>query len=494
MFQLKQILHPLFIATVLLCSCSQTEDVTVDENKVKTPDDSKVVLRLQSNSSTATRSTEDSYVHVQGTADEYKVNSARVYFFDNMTKLLAKSVQLSGITFFGTDGSGNIIYETEPISISHGTYDIFVTANTSRQIKKEKEDQFLADIDSITYTQALIEDISGGIVMTNRAFDNIATDITKSNDNDVNVVNISLERVLARLDIAKASETFEVTDNNGTKYASVTLDGYNIVNLAKYYYSYRHTAVLTSMNEPEWDLKSHFGNVADVNGYVIDPYFFKKTIDATIFTNADKYYEKFAADYSDPNQVRWTSFNAVSATPDYKTAYCLENCSLLPAQKNGYSTGVIFRAVMEPNNNVYHLNSSGVMELVTDKTRYPEVLYFFQQKFYDSAEALAAAVSATGSPSNTYQARKFEKTDDGYRCYYKYWIRHLDNLNNTEMGVMEFAVVRNNLYRMLITGVSDLGDGTPEIVPDTPDEGETYLKVILNVKPWIVRDLTNIVL
>ena len=149
---------------------------------------------------------------------------------------------------------------------------------------------------------------------------------------------------------------------------------------------------------------------------------------------------------------------------------------------------------MEPYNNVYHLNSSGVMELVTDKTRYPEVLYYFQQKFYDSAEALAAAVSATGSPSNTYQARKFEKTDDGYRCYYKYWIRHLDNLNNTEMGVMEFAVVRNNLYRMLITGVSDLGDGTPEIVPDTPDEGETYLKVILNVKPWIVRDLTNIVL
>ena len=122
------------------------------------------------------------------------------------------------------------------------------------------------------------------------------------------------------------------------------------------------------------------------------------------------------------------------------------------------------------------------------------MLYYFQQKFYDSAEALAAAVSATGSPSNTYQARKFEKTDDGYRCYYKYWIRHLDNNKPTEMGVMEFAVVRNNLYRMLITGVSDLGDEGPEIIPDTPDEGETYLKVVLNVKPWIVRDLTDIVL
>jgi hypothetical protein len=49
---------------------------------------------------------------------------------------------------------------------------------------------------------------------------------------------------------------------------------------------------------------------------------------------------------------------------------------------------------------------------------------------------------------------------------------------------------------MVITKVSGLGD--PEIPtkpdPDKPDEGETYLKVILNVKPWIVRDLTDIVL
>jgi hypothetical protein len=495
MFQLKKFLHPLFVATVLLCSCGQTEEVTVDDSKKGyTPEDSKVVFRLQSNSSTATRSAEDSYNHVQGTADEYKVNSARVYFFDNMTKLLAKSVQLSGITFFGTDGSGNIIYETEPISIPHGTYDIFVTANTNRQIKTDQEDKFLADIDSITYTKALIEDISGGIVMANRASDNIATTISKSSDNDVNVINIALERVLARLDVAKAAESFELTDNNGTKYASIKLDGYFIVNVPKYFYTYRHTAVLTSMNEPDWNLMTHFGNVSDVNGYVIDPYFFKKSIDASNFTNADKYYENYAGGYSNPNQIPWNSFNAVSQTPNYKTAYCLENCSLRPAQENGYSTGVLFKAIMEPQNNVYHLGSSGNLELITDKNLYPEVLYFFQRKFYDSAEALAAAVSATGSPSNKYQARKFEKTDDGYRCYYKYWVRHLDNNKPTEMGVMEFAIVRNNLYRMLITGVSDLGDEGPEIIPDTPDEGDTYLKVVLNVKPWIVRDLTDIVL
>ena len=285
-----------------------------------------------------------------------------------------------------------------------------------------------------------------------------------------------------------------MTDNKGAKYASVKLDGYFIVNLPKSFYTYRHTAVLTTLAEPEWTVPTNFGNVSDVNGYVIDPYFFKKTIDASGFTNSDKYYQNFAPEYGNADNVKWNAFNAAKQTPEYKTAYCLENCALAPAQKNGYSTGVLFRAVIEPNNNVYHLGTSGNMELVTDKSKYPETLYYFNQKFYDSAEALSAAVVAAGTATGQFQSRKFEKTDAGYRCYYKYWIRHQDNNNPTEMGVMEFGVVRNNLYRMLITGISDLGDGTPEIVPDTPDEGETYLQVILNVKPWIVRDLTNIVL
>ena len=183
--------------------------------------------------------------------------------------------------------------------------------------------------------------------------------------------------------------------------------------------------------------------------------------------------------------------------PAVQTSYCLENCALAQAQKNGYSTGVVFRAKLEPYNNVYHLAADGTLELVTDKSRYPEVLYYFNYKFYDSAEALASVIgvnSFTNSDLEMYQARKFEKDDDGYHCYYNYWIRHLDNYKATLMGVMEFGIVRNNLYRMLITNVSGLGHYDLPVDTDTPDEGETYLKVVLNVKPWIVRDQTNIVL
>jgi hypothetical protein len=249
---------------------------------------------------------------------------------------------------------------------------------------------------------------------------------------------------------------------------------------------------------PNWNLTTNFGNVADVNGYVVDPYFFKKKPEAANFTNSDKYYENFSGDLKDPNNVPWVAFNAPTGTgqPNYNTSYCLENCALAPAQVNGYSTGVFFKAIVEPSNNVYRL-VNGNLELIADKNSYPEVIYYYNHKFYASVEALNAA--AATDPSGTVTSRTFEKNDDGnYRCYYTYWIRHLDNFRPNLMGVMEFGIVRNNLYRMLVTGVTDLGRGgeteLPPIVPDNPDEGEAYLKIELNVKPWIVRDLTNIVL
>lgn len=491
-------IYALMLTGAVLCSCSQREDMEAIDSEVTAEEVGNVVFRLQTNTSdmVSSRSVEDSYTHVQGTADEYKVNNARVYLFDAPTKLFVKSIPLSNLTRQGTDASGNVIYETEHVSVPQGTYDIFVTANTDRVINKTREADFLADIDSVSYIRGQIDDISKGIVMTNRASDNANTVIANNENSNENVVNITLERVLARIDIAKGAESFQLTDKNSKQYATITLDGHYIVNLAKYYYSYRHTAVLTSLDLPVWNVNEHFGNVKDVNGYVIDPYFFEKAIDASSFTNADKYYEHFFGDYSNPNAVSWTPFKPVGSAEPYNTAYCLENCSLAPAQKNGYSTGVMFKAKVDPYNNVYHLATNGTLELVTDKSKYPEVIYYYNYNFYDSPEALAAAIGVATVSGNLdiYQARKFEKDDSGYHCYYTYWIRHMDNYKATSMGVMEFGVVRNNLYRLLITNVSDLGYQEPTVDPDVPDEGETYLKVILNVKPWIVRDLTNIVL
>lgn len=82
----------------------------------------------------------------------------------------------------------------------------------------------------------------------------------------------------------------------------------------------------------------------------------------------------------------------------------------------------------------------------------------------------------------------------GYYCYYFYWNRHNDNGNNSKMGQMEFATVRNNVYKLQVTKIGELGhprkpDNDPDPVdPEDPDEEDkVYMDVKVEVLPWVVR-------
>lgn len=83
----------------------------------------------------------------------------------------------------------------------------------------------------------------------------------------------------------------------------------------------------------------------------------------------------------------------------------------------------------------------------------------------------------------------------GYYFYYYYWNRHNDNNLPGTMGPMEFGTVRNNVYKLAVTKINKLGhpritdnDPDPE-TPDNPDEnGDIYLTVSVEVRPWVVRE------
>ena len=57
-----------------------------------------------------------------------------------------------------------------------------------------------------------------------------------------------------------------------------------------------------------------------------------------------------------------------------------------------------------------------------------------------------------------------------------------------EMGVMEFGIVRNNIYRLSVNKIAGLGSGEPFIDPDQPDEYKAELDINFNVFPWAVRN------
>ena len=62
-------------------------------------------------------------------------------------------------------------------------------------------------------------------------------------------------------------------------------------------------------------------------------------------------------------------------------------------------------------------------------------------------------------------------------CYYTWWVRHSnDGLDNTN-GVMEYAIVRNNIYKLKVKSIYSLGG-------DIPTDEDNNLVIEVYVKDW----------
>lgn len=61
------------------------------------------------------------------------------------------------------------------------------------------------------------------------------------------------------------------------------------------------------------------------------------------------------------------------------------------------------------------------------------------------------------------------------------------------MGIMEFGVVRNNVYKLSVSKINEIGAPSDKIDPENPDESEkVYLSVSVEIKPWTIRPNENI--
>jgi len=340
MYKFKTIFPALALAMTVMCGCSNNDDVlggTDGEKSSISGEEVEVEFLLKSNNSSTDlqnsrrASAEDSGNYSKGTAEEYTVKSARVYLYDNNTKNFVTRVDLSNIkeiaatdiaagTF--TVNVNDVFYKCDPVKVPEGIYDIFVVANSpDKTFDADTEDKFLATVDATTYTKGLMStsDLGNGVVMTNRASDptTIKQTLKKLPNDERTKIYVSLERVIARIDVAKSASNYGLFKDGDpdSLYATVTLTGYHIVNTPKSYYLFRHVATLTSLTEPNpWDININFGNIPTPNGYVCDPYFFKKSPDAATakaFNNADGYYAN-AYCGSSASSIAWTAFNATN--------------------------------------------------------------------------------------------------------------------------------------------------------------------------------------
>ena len=248
------------------------------------------------------------------------------------------------------------------------------------------------------------------------------------------------------------------------------------------------------------------GGVETPSNWVVD----------TDWTNKTK--DGFNAQLEEPAKWSWTSLSGLTANDNYDGDYkiwCYAKENTLPtidAQKHDVSTGVVFKAEITAGETA----SAEVKAALASGKR----IYVFNNKLYGTwANVKTAAVAGTDAnlqaaynqavagleadvePAAAAAAAAgftgYSAVDGKYYTYYYYWNRHNDNLDPYKMGIMEFAVVRNNVYKLCVDSISKFGHPDPThptdpdpdpVKPGDPDESVNYyFTVTVKVLPWTVR-------
>ena len=237
---------------------------------------------------------------------------------------------------------------------------------------------------------------------------------------------------------------------------------------------------------------------------------------------SNKVAANFDAQLEAPSTWTWTSLANITADDNYDGDYkiwCYAKENTIPgidAQKHDVSTGVVFKGelaagetasdavktAMAAKQRIYVFNNvlygawkdvKAAAEAGTDPT--------LQAAYNQAATGVAADAEPTGAAAAAAGFTGYSAKDGKYYNYYYYWNRHNDNLNNDVMGIMEFAVVRNNVYKLAVNAINRFGHPTPPepntpdpdpdpdpVDPDDPDESVNYyFNVTVKVLPWTVR-------
>ncbi len=439
-----------------------------------------VNLSLRLTVSTRANSTDEYYFH-----NEYVISQLYIYFFDAETKEFYTRASIDGLTKEEShyDTQYDVTYLFETIKMRAGVYDIFTIANYEYAPEAVKdEEELLNMVDSLTYQEGIEANMPDrGPVMTNRATSHLAVDLVPY-INKYYVLQVELERVMAKLQIGVSQNTFPLTHEQ-RKYADINITNYKLVNMNRRYYLFQHRDNLPTLTtQPVFTLPYHYDDyIEGGEEYVVDPYFYEKTPNVTDAKRCAKYYRSWFGDFTTED------FASMPSANNHGFAYILENTVFKNAQKNGYSPGIVFKGAVSPVFVYLYDFSQHMLKEERRPEYWPKTIYLYNYNFYGSILAVNVASGLgldelqnyTDAQLKPYGIKKCNFNMGVYETYYTYWIRHRNNIADP-MGPMEYGVVRNNFYKMIITGISGLGNSviTPEILRD--NYPNSYTDVVVN--------------
>jgi hypothetical protein len=514
-----------------------------------------------------TNETESSGVYSVGNENEYKIDKVYLYFFQKQEDNTFKPVTITP----AADGNDAVMYQEYSVAdgnfsstseayegTSAGKAAVWTTKvhELPEAVKADKTYRVYA-LCNRPYTGAITceKDLLDSKMDTKLAYDDDTQDVTANRDKSTGALtiedakipmsarsfngevfceitptkantqanpcelNYEVERSYARIAFVNSNDTFNIYESSASDakvIGQATLMAYQIVNKNTDFYTYRHVGnVDASTFAATYDFNTLtdfgapicFGKVTDENPYVIEPYTGLKKTSAldTHFTN--RLADATSIKYDGGLLVGESGFNSLQTVDaDGKAQsieYVAENTMETEAQIKGQTTGILF-AIRISTFNDAEMNST-LVTAAGEKYNYGDDVYYWDGKFYLSLKGLQTKnAKITYDNMSEYGIRYF-KHGVGY---YEYYIRHNDNLNNTDMGRMEFAIVRNNSYelkvgRLSMSPYSGL-PGDPDEDPDPnkpsdddkpsttdPDESaKVYLQMEVKVRPWVVRTIS----
>lgn len=302
-------------------------------------------------------------------------------------------------------------------------------------------------------------------------------------DYNTAVANKTAE-LIQSLTFVKDEQAAGVTD---TYYVELT--HYALTNLSKQVYAVRHIegrqfGILADgeyLKDPQTDAK----NSADVANYAS---FFNQ--DMTSVKNAinDATYNGAGlpeAFRTLPSEIEADAVTGVD-TPhgEYNSIgahlqYVYENAVNADKQVAGLVTGVIF------SGKIYDQNGAPV-----------PVMYKYNQQFFRTLRALLNSYGSDQKlahlTENSTNQQAIDAGIDVYvdgRCfYYSAQIKHFEDMADGKLGVMEYAIMRNNIYSLKVASIADLGDARLTLTPSqSVVDVRAYISLEVSILPWIVR-------
>ena len=524
-------------------ACSDEVDLSTNNGGSTEESTSQVFMQFNlelpavSRSTTQTEGGSDAGVEI-GKDYENQVSEVLVVITDategsTYDKFIAKS---SVVTPSSANNTTYVVpFKTTELASSAGkSVNVYVYCNPTEELTKATT--FDVNKDYYTLTDATNATIwtKNKFLMTNADDDYERTlpanlDNYKVESNPFDLKTIKVERAAARFDYKStvANETYTLMeDEDGDPEVTITLTDMALVNLSKeFYYLRRVSADGTSTNatiggtevggtsanyvvDTDADWKSSYSSGSESDHF----YYTYQPNDAGASTyDWDKIADVTGASGTADTDNSW---NADGTKGDYKIwRYATENT--IPKgtddglQKKGITTGVAFKGEIQ-----------GATEDMKTLLNGTNTVYVFDNILWGEWSDVKTAAEAKESDNTTLanpslaaaynEATKDSYTDakavaagftifkpntnKKYEVLYYYWNRHNDNNNNGSMGPMEFAVVRNNVYKLSVTGVDKFGhptdpddDPDPENPEDPDEEDDVYFKVAVEVLPWVVR-------